>query len=377
MRQAVDDSIRAAPAERIPLLKQDDATACVSLRALDLIRDSVVAVDLHGHVTYVNAAAEQFHSCKRDEVLGRMATTTLFAGRTTVFDAALRTARESGEWRGQIAHRNDGLERVVESCFLLVRDPRSPSMESILIVSTEVSTFDTAASLAHEIRNPLASIKGVADAFLERRQLTRQEHQWMEVVRREVIKIDARMRELLDVSRPRVLNVKKCLLSELIGNVVLLATHRAGAIKAREGRKISIQFINATTKPLIMQLDPARIEDAVMNLVSNAIESIEGNGEVTVCLRRSQHHNSTNGAGEALIEVTDTGGGIPLEVRPHIFEPRFTTKREGSGLGLAAVRRTAAAYHGRISFKTEIDRGSKFILALPLGPQSKFTNRSK
>src|SRR5215207_11497386 len=65
------------------------------------------------------------------------------------------------------------------------------------------------ASLAHEIKNPLASIKGVADAFLERGQLTMQEREWMEAVGREVLKIDARMRELLDVSQPRVFDIKK------------------------------------------------------------------------------------------------------------------------------------------------------------------------
>ena len=220
--------------------------------------------------------------------------------------------------------------------------------------------------LAHEIRNPLASIQGVADAFLRRGQLTRQEREWLEAVRREVAKIDARLRELLDVSQPRVFHVRQCLLNDLVSGVVLLASHQVNSINNHHGRQLSIEFIDTTSEPIFVHLDPARIEDAVFNLVLNAIESIEGDGRVTVRLRRV---TKSQGVEEALIEISDTGCGIPTENRRRIFEPLFTTKPDGTGLGLAAVRRTAAAYHGRISFKTKIGRGSKFVFALPLRSQ--------
>ena len=183
----------------------------------------------------------------------------------------------------------------------------------------------------------------------------------MEAVRREVSKIDARMRELLDTSQTRVSTVKECSLNELVSGVLVLASHQVMSLNDRDSRKISIEFIDSTAQPLIMHLDAARIEDAVLNLVLNAIESIRDDGRVTVCLRRATR------SPEALIEVSDTGGGIPAENRRRIFEPLFTTKPDGTGLGLAAVRRTAAAHHGRISFKTRIGRGSKFVLALPYG----------
>jgi signal transduction histidine kinase len=230
-------------------------------------------------------------------------------------------------------------------------------------VRHQAVALDFVQELAHEIRNPLASIQGVADALLERGQLSRQEREWMKAVRREVQKIDARMRELLDVSQSRVFNIKPCLLSEVVSGVVLLATSHVESINEHTGRKISIRFIDETTEPLVMHIDTARIEDAILNLVLNAIESIERSGRVTVCLKKS-----ANG-GEALIEVSDTGCGIPSEIRRRVFEPRFTTKREGTGLGLPAVRRTANAFHGQITFNTRIGRGSKFVLALPLRTQ--------
>ncbi len=184
----------------------------------------------------------------------------------------------------------------------------------------------------------------------------------MVAVRHEVLKIDARMCELFDVSQPRPFNLTQCSLNDLVSHVVLLATHQ---VNDRHGHRISIQFVDETTEPLLMSLDSARIEDAVLNLVVNAIDSIEENGRVTVRLRRREN----NGDGEAMIEVTDTGCGIRLDHRRKIFQPLFTTKCAGTGLGLTAVRQTAAAHDGRVTFKSRIGRGSKFVLALPLQSQ--------
>ena len=365
MDRTLDDRIRATTRQDENVSVSGEAARCLSSelhdqknRALNLVRDSVVAVDTHGHITYLNHAAEQLSGWTSLEVVGRLARTTLFAASKSSFDGAWREVCDKGKWRGTIAQcAKNGVERLVESHWSAVYEEQCSKISSVLMVSTETSNMNlTAAGLVHEIRNPLAGIKGVADAFLQRGQLTRQEREWMEAVRHEVMKIDAGIRELLDLSQPRIFNISPCLLSDLISRVVLLAT------KSIKNRQITVEFIDAINEPLVMSLDQTRIEDAVLNLVLNAIESIDGSGRVSVCLRRQ---NSANG-GEALIEVTDTGSGIPLEVRGRIFEPLFTTKPEGTGLGLAAVRRTAAAYHGRITFKTRIGRGSTFILALPL-----------
>ena len=337
--------------------------------ALDLVKDAVVAVDPRGHITYLNRAAENFYGWTSAELLGQLARTTLFGDSQLAFDNAWCTVLKNGEWRGQFAEQTkSGDERMLEVHWSAVHDQQTSRLTSVLIAASEVPKMNmTTANLAHEIRNPLAGIKGVADTFLQRRQLTREEREWMEAVRHGVMKIDARMRELLNLSQPRVFNARECLLSELLNGVVSLADHQT------KSRQISVQFIDATTAPLVVFLDPARIEDAVFNLVLNGIEAIDGSGRVTVCLRRGSKHVN----GEALIEVTDTGRGIPLEIRDRIFEPLFTTKTQGTGLGLAAVRRTAAAHHGRISFTSKIGRGSKFVLTLPLRSQPKLLENPK
>ena len=377
MGQAVDDRIRAnAGIGRSvfqPRRLADDDRYRQASGALDLVRDSVVALDLHGRITYVNHAAEELHGISAAKILGRVARTTLFAQSKLTFDIAWREVLATGAWRGQIALETEsGSDRVIETRWSCVHDNGSSRITSVLIVGTETSNTQlTAANLAHEIRNPLAGIKGVADAFLQGHKLSRREREWMESVRHEVMKIDARIRELLDVSHSRIFNISLCSLSDLIDRIVVLVTHQ---LQSLTDRRIVVEFIDTTAEPVLMPLDSARIEDALLNLVLNAIESIDGDGRVTVCLR---YRCSAGGPGEALIEVTDTGCGIPPEIRKRIFEPLFTTKREGTGVGLAAVRRTVAAYHGRITFKTRVGRGSTFVLSLPIRSQPNLAENVK
>ena len=379
MDRAVDDPIRATIRTGDNTPASNNTARCLAgqfddqkSHALNLVGDSVVTVDPHGHITCFNHAAEQLLGWTSPEVMNRSVRTTLFAASRSLFDAVWREVRHKGEWRGTIAYcTKNRVERLVESHWSAMYD--SSKLSAVVMVGTESSNLNVtaAADLAHEIRNPLAGIKGVADALLQQGQLTPQEREWMEAVRHEVVKIDARVREFLDQSQPRTHNVTKCLLSDLISRVVLLATR---PLQWHGDRQITVEFIDTTTEPLVLPLDSARIEDAVLNLVLNAIDSIAENGRVSVYLRR---RNSSNGDGEVLIEVTDTGCGIPLEIRERIFEPLFTTKRKGTGRGLAAVRRTAAAYHGRITFKTRVGRGSTFVLALPLRSQLNLAENPK
>jgi PAS domain S-box-containing protein len=378
MGRAVDERIRATirtgqrvSATNHPARRLSSDLSEQKNHALNLVRDSVMAVDASGHITYLNRAAEQLSGWTTLEAAGRVARATLFAAGKSAFDAAWREVREKGEWRGTISLRTkSGGERPVESHWSALYEGQSSRITSILMVSVEAPDVNvTAGGLAHEIRNPLAGIKGVADAFLQRAQLTPQEREWMEAVRDEVMRIDGRIREFLELSQLRA--VSESFLSNVIGRVVLLATHQ---LQSNDDCQITVEFVDATTNPIVIPTDSARIEDAVLNLVLNAIESIDGSGRVSVSLRRK---NSAKGDGEALIEVTDTGCGVPPQIRERIFEPLFTTKVKGTGLGLAAVRRTAAAYHGRITFKTRIGRGSTFVLALPLRSQLDLTESPK
>ena len=165
---------------------------------------------------------------------------------------------------------------------------------------------------------------------------------------------------MIDLTQPRILIIRQCSVNKLIKRVVLLASHHANS---RLDRDVIVEFVDATNEPIEMPLDPAQIEDAVLNLVLNAIESIENSGRVTV--RLSRRCNET-GEEEAVITVCDTGCGIAEADRRRMFDPFFTTKTDGTGLGLSAVKRTVEAFNGRITFDTCGECGSTFELSLPL-----------
>ena len=142
----------------------------------------------------------------------------------------------------------------------------------------------------------------------------------------------------------------------------MLASHQANSIP---NCKIDLEFVDTTDQSLHIAVNAAQIEDAILNLIVNAIESIEKSGSVNVRLSRRRNGSQHD---EAVITVTDTGCGIAGENRQRIFEPFFTTKPDGTGIGLAVVKQTASAFNGRISFQSRVGCGSIFELSLPLFP---------
>jgi signal transduction histidine kinase len=125
-------------------------------------------------------------------------------------------------------------------------------------------------------------------------------------------------------------------------------------------------------------LDPEQIEDAVLNLIINAIEAAEGDGTVTIRVTRSEDEQSeavsspgefTSGefGEEAIVEVSDDGRGISEEDLKRVFNPFFTTRPGGTGLGLPAVRRIARAHGGRVEVRSSPGKGSTFRIYLPMG----------
>jgi signal transduction histidine kinase len=107
-------------------------------------------------------------------------------------------------------------------------------------------------------------------------------------------------------------------------------------------------------------MDPHQIRQALLNLASNAVQSMPRGGVLTVRTRAEDHL--------AVVEVSDSGPGVPAELRPRIFEPFFTTKATGTGLGLAVVRRIVEGHGGSVALAPPGEGGATFVLHLPLAP---------
>ena len=214
------------------------------------------------------------------------------------------------------------------------------------------------ARLAHEIRNPLSSLD-IHVQLLEEDlaetapQLKDKTASRLEIIRGELRRLENIVKHFLSLAGPSSLDLQQVEVAKVVGHVCGLLRPEAAA------RGIEIVMKMHESVPLLTA-DPAQLTQALVNLVINAIQAVEGSGRVEV----SAHADETN---ESLtIEIHDTGPGIPIENQSAIFDPFFTTKTEGSGLGLWIVQQIITAHGGVVVASNAPDGGAVFALHLPL-----------
>lgn len=355
---------------------------------LDHAQDAILVQNFHDTIIYWNKRAERLYGWSASEVIGRNALDLLFKYAPPEYAEAQSLLQESGEWRGEMYQvTKDGREIIVESRWTLVLN-KSGKPHRKLVVNTDITekkklqtellrgaqlsiVGELAAGLAHEIKNPLAGLQGAADILIRRRDKNDPEREVLEGMRREVERIDLTVRALLDRARPRLVSVRASSLTDIVGHAVNLARAQLTNAATR-GYRVNIEF-EPSTDPLTIPIDPAQIEDAVLNLIINAIEAADGDGEVRIRIARSQNDQAQNDRAEgfeeeAIVEVSDNGRGISEEDLTRIFNPFFTTREAGTGLGLPAVRRIARAHGGRVEVSSSPGKGSTFTIRLPLNP---------
>ena len=344
---------------------------------LDQSQDAILVRDMDDRIIYWNKSAERMYGWSADEVVGKRTTDFLFQSVPPDYVEAQKTLLERGEWRGEFNQiTKDGRALIVETRWTLVRDEHGEPFQK-LVVNTDVTEHnrlqaelqraaqlsfvgELAAGLAHEVKNPLAGIQGTVDILIRRRDANDPEREALEGIRHEVTRIDATVRALLDRARPRKLTTSESSLRELTEKAVTVARSQAIGAAAR-GRRVHVEF-EPPEQDIIVNADSAQIEDAILNLIINAIEAIETEGRITVSIRREE----TDEGQEAIIEVADTGRGISEEHLKQVFNTFFTTTKGGTGLGLPAVRRIARAHGGRVEAKSKVGEGSTFGIHLPL-----------
>src|SRR5437870_9002025 len=372
--------------------------------ALD--QSTIVAItDQRGIINYVNDEFCRISKYSREELLGQDHRIINSAYHPKQFIRNIWTTIGSGRvWKGEICNRaKDGSIYWVDTTivpflnsegkpyqYVAIRHDitqRKLGEEQILQQAAELQRAaqlsfvgELAAGLAHEIKNPLAGIQGAVDILIRRRDKNDPELEALEGMRHEVQRIDSTVRALLDRARPRLVSVRASSLSEIVGRTVDLARAQLTSA-ASSDRRVEIDY-ESPEDSITIPIDPAQIEDAVLNLIINAIESVDGDGQVKICVARSENDRAEAGSprgqpawgagefeDEAIVEVSDNGRGISEEDLTRIFNPFFTTRPGGTGLGLPAVRRIARAHGGRVEVKSSLGKGSTFSLHLPIDRQ--------
>ncbi len=213
-----------------------------------------------------------------------------------------------------------------------------------------------AAGVAHEIKNPLASIKGAAQLVqrdLEGRQIVDGPAEYLKLVVGEVDRLNGVIEDFLSFARPREPRFQDVSLNEIVEGVLKLQeTALPPGVELRRELDANLPVVSA---------DAELLKQALINVLQNAVEACGEKGAVTV---------RTRSLPEAMrwyevIEVEDTGPGVPLDDMERVFQPFHTTKTRGTGLGLAIAARVLDAHKGLIAVENVLPRGARFSFHIP------------
>jgi len=246
------------------------------------------------------------------------------------------------------------------------RDNSSDEMEQNLRRLDRLASVGTlSASMAHEIKNALVAVRTFTDLLLEKNS----DSDLASIVRREVGRVDSIVSQMLRFAAPAQPRFSSIALHKVLDHCVRLVQH------GKRHKQIAFKSeFSATPDALIG--DDHQLEQAFVNLLFNAVESIESEGILSVSTDLVPDVGSGELREEASpkqwlrIRISDTGAGIPADKLGHIFEPFFTTKQTGTGLGLAVTRRIVRQHHGKIHVESVVGKGTTFIVLLPAGPSA-------
>jgi signal transduction histidine kinase len=210
---------------------------------------------------------------------------------------------------------------------------------------------ELAAGLAHEIRNPLAGIAGVVEIVGRDLPASSPARAVVKDVRLEIAQINRILTDLLQTARPHPPEVRPSDLNTTIEHAVMLARQQVLS------KPVQIELEKDPEIPLV-EHDSDQMHQVLLNLLLNAVQAIEGPGSVRVVIHGRKD--------KVLISVADNGRGISPEHLPFIFRPFYTTKGNGTGLGLSLVRRIVEDHRGRIEVESEVGHGTEFLVTLPI-----------
>lgn len=248
-----------------------------------------------------------------------------------------------------MAIENSMLYTRIEDAHINLHDAR----ERLLHGERLAAIGEMAANLAHELKNPLITIGGFAGRLLKSLPAETREHRYADTIISEVIRLEKMLAEILVFSRKPIICFNRCELEEIIKDCL------AGCATAFEDRNIKISFSSDAPPPAVSG-DAHQLKQVFLNLILNAIDAMPEGGQLSLTLRKTSLDRKT-----VIATVEDTGGGIPKEMLPQIFNPFFTTKLHGTGLGLAIANRIILNHFGSIEV-CNTGQGAVFTITLPL-----------
>ena len=206
--------------------------------------------------------------------------------------------------------------------------------------------------IAHEIRNPLGSIKGSVEILESEIRPDNKKYEFVKIIKEEIARLNAIVESFLKFARPPKPSLQQTSMNELIESILLLTNKQA-----QKGNIEILKKLDPDLAPALM--DPNQIRQVIMNIILNGMESMPEGGTLTI---KSGNDNNRS----IVVEISDTGTGISNEGLDHIFDPFFTTKSQGTGLGLAISYQLVQNHGGMIQASKNEASGLTFRIELPM-----------
>ena len=333
----------------------------------------LIALDDQGKIVNCNEKAQAVLEVACSDALGREAITVL----PEPLKKILTELPASGGFleRDIQLISSEGKEHIWEAVAAVLMDEGIPAGRILLIrdvtaireMENEVtrshhlnSIGSLAAGVAHEIRNPLSSIKGFAVYFKERLSGNKEDEETADIMIAETERLNRVISQLIEFARPLELKKEKVKFIELVQHTIKLIASDT------QKNKISAEIAAAADLPEV-EVDPDKIKQVLLNIFLNSLAALKEGGKLTIELLRKVDNLT--------IIISDNGAGIEKMDLPKIYDPYFTSKPAGTGLGLAVVQKIMEAHGGRIDVKSTIGEGTKVFLYFPLYDNTKLRNK--
>ena len=314
---------------------------------LESIQTGVITIDEKNRILYMNSAAELITGYKKEKLKGQPITCLFQLKDDLPKRSEFSFVRPDGKvvFLGLSAYSlfNEGKKRHIGKVLVFQDLTYLRRIEKLSVLG------ELSAHLAHEIKTPLTSISGCMQMLQHEQNISPEMKTLIELALKETRRLDSLISSFLSYARPGK-RKERINLSELVKEIVesFKQTIRANQIK------ISLDLQPETW----IKGNKEELKRVFLNLLTNAQQAMPKGGKIKIKISTEDD--------KAVIEIKDTGPGIPPEVQEHLFEPFFTTKPEGSGLGLAIVHKIITEHEGRIEVESEKGKGATFRIYLPL-----------
>ncbi|KMY50404.1 hypothetical protein AC625_13580 [Peribacillus loiseleuriae] len=329
---------------------------------------SIVAVtDSKGKIIYVNEKFTEISQYKEEELLGKNHSIINSGYHSKEFFQDLWNTILGGRtWKGEICNQaKDGSLYWVSTTivpflnkkgkpyqFVSIRNDiteRKQTEELLHRQDKLTAVGQLAAGVAHEIRNPLTSMRGYAE-FLQLDETKPERLEYFDIILDEIERVNTIVEEFMVLAKPQTVHLE-------LKNIVLIVQDVLTLVEFEAKNKNVYVHFESQNQEIYVNCDENRLKQVLLNFAKNGIEAMPSGGDLYV--------NASQQGGKVMIHIRDTGVGIPSEKLNKLGEPFFTTKEQGNGLGLMVSYKIIEGHKGKIEVVSEVNEGSTFIIKLP------------